>query len=132
MAVWAGGLTVNDFFTNQLKEGFQRHLPNSGDAYNLFDGPGGPKVNKSMPSAHTSNAFATASAFATVYQNMKWVPPVAYGLASLVGISRIYSNAHWASDVLVGAGVGYLSTKLSYWVYEKANRWNKKRTRKAP
>lgn len=117
--VWAGGLVINDFTTNQLKELFQRHRPSSGDRYNVFDGPRGPKINKSFPSAHTSNAFTTATAFATVYKNKKWVAPLAYSLASLVGISRIYNNAHWASDVMVGAGVGFLSTKLSYYFVEK-------------
>jgi len=29
-----------------------------------------------------------------------------YGGAALAGISRMYNNQHWASDVLVGAGIG--------------------------
>ena len=29
-----------------------------------------------------------------------------YGGATLVGASRIYNNAHWASDVALGAAIG--------------------------
>ena len=29
-----------------------------------------------------------------------------YGGATLVGMSRMYHNKHWASDVLVGAAIG--------------------------
>ena len=29
-----------------------------------------------------------------------------YGGAALAGVSRMYDNRHWATDVLVGAGIG--------------------------
>ena len=29
-----------------------------------------------------------------------------YGGATLVGLSRMYNNAHWASDVALGAAIG--------------------------
>jgi hypothetical protein len=32
----------------------------------------------------------------------------AYVLASLVGVSRLRSNAHWLSDVLAGAALGHI------------------------
>jgi membrane-associated phospholipid phosphatase len=34
------------------------------------------------------------------------VGPILYAGAALTGISRMYNNRHWASDVLVGAGIG--------------------------
>jgi len=120
--IWGGSLVINSIITDQLKKSFQRHRPNSGDPYNTFDWRGGPKVHNSLPSAHTSNAFTTATVFATVYKENKWVVPVAYGLATLVGISRIYDNAHWASDVLAGAGVGFLSAKLMTYTYKLAGK----------
>jgi len=33
---------------------------------------------------------------------------VFYGGATLMGLSRIYNNQHWASDVLGGAAIGTL------------------------
>jgi membrane-associated phospholipid phosphatase len=35
-----------------------------------------------------------------------YVGPVLYGGATLVGLSRMFHNVHWASDVALGAGVG--------------------------
>ena len=37
----------------------------------------------------------------------RWlIGPALYGGAALAGISRMYNNRHWASDVIVGAGIG--------------------------
>ncbi len=65
---------------------------------------------RSFPSGHTITAFAFAS---TVTRESKfWWPratwyvgTVFYGGASLVGLSRIYNNQHWASDVMAGAAI---------------------------
>jgi membrane-associated phospholipid phosphatase len=122
VTIWAGSLLINSVVTDQLKASFQRHRPGSGDPYNAFDWRKGPKLKKSFPSAHTSNAFTTATVFAIQYKTTKWVPPVAYTLASLVGLSRIYDNAHWASDVLAGAAVGFLSAKAMNSFYKLAKR----------
>ena len=32
-----------------------------------------------------------------------------YGGATLVGLSRMYNNAHWASDVALGTAIGTFS-----------------------
>ncbi|MDQ6871263.1 MAG: phosphatase PAP2 family protein [Gemmatimonadota bacterium] len=68
---------------------------------------------RSFPSGHTITAFAFAS---TVTRESKfWWPgatwyvgTVVYGGASLVGLSRMYNNQHWASDVMAGAAIGTL------------------------
>jgi membrane-associated phospholipid phosphatase len=121
--VWAGSLLVNSTTTQILKESFHRHRPRSGSPYNTFDWSHGIEENTSFVSGHTSNIFTTATVFATNYKNVKWVPPVTYGVATLVGLSRIYDNAHWASDVMAGAAVGFLSAKavnaLYNWVGKK-------------
>jgi membrane-associated phospholipid phosphatase len=67
--------------------------------------------HKSFPSGHSSAAFAAAASISTevgrLYpQSRIWVRPVAYGSAGLVGLSRIYNNKHWATDVLAGAAIG--------------------------
>lgn len=69
----------------------------------------GNKVYSSFPSGHTTVAFAAATVFAKEYNNTIIVPVIAYSAATLVGLSRITENAHWASDVFVGATVGFLA-----------------------
>jgi membrane-associated phospholipid phosphatase len=121
--VWAGSLLLNGTITQELKVSFHRYRPSSGSPYNTFGWRNGGVVNTSFVSAHTSNIFTTATVFATNYKDVKWVPPVAYGIATLVGLSRIYDNAHWASDVMAGAAIGFASAKavnaLYNWVGKK-------------
>ncbi|MDP3914870.1 MAG: phosphatase PAP2 family protein [Bacteroidota bacterium] len=73
------------------------------------DGPytfKGPFNGTSFPSGHTTASFAVASVIATQYRDIKWIPVAAYSVASLAGISRIYDNKHWLSDVVAGAVIG--------------------------
>jgi membrane-associated phospholipid phosphatase len=42
-----------------------------------------------------------------------------YAVATGTGILRMYNNKHWLGDVAAGAGIGILSTTLSYWLYDK-------------
>jgi membrane-associated phospholipid phosphatase len=68
---------------------------------------------RSFPSGHTINAFAFASTVSRETEmwspGSRWyVGAVMYGGATLVGLSRMYNNQHWASDVIGGAAVGTL------------------------
>jgi len=66
---------------------------------------------QSFPSGHSTAAFAAAAAVST--ETSSWWPrtrwifgPILYGGATLVGVSRMYDDKHWASDVIMGAAVG--------------------------
>lgn len=61
----------------------------------------------SFPSGHAIAAFSVATVIARRYGKHRWVPWVAYGLAGLVGFSRVTGQAHFPSDVFVGAALGY-------------------------
>ena len=61
----------------------------------------------SFPSGHTVAAFSVATVFAERYRSHRWVPWVAYGLASVVGLSRLNVQAHFPSDIFLGAALGY-------------------------
>jgi PAP2 superfamily len=80
--------------TPGLKQVFDRERPNAGD-------------DPAFPSGHSTQAFALATVIASHYEQ-RWVRWLAYGLAGGVGFSRVYHDAHWTSDVLAGAGVGWL------------------------
>lgn len=71
----------------------------------------------SFPSGETTLAFAAASA--TTAEISRWRPggaafvgPVSYALATGVALGRVYKNQHWASDAMLGAGIGTLSGLL--------------------
>ncbi len=60
-------------------------------------------AHESFPSGHTIVAFSVASVLAKRYPKYRWL---CYGLASGVGLARVWKSAHFPSDVLVGAGLG--------------------------
>ncbi len=74
-----------------------------------------------FPSGHTATAFSIATVFATQYSDTKAVPVLFYSAATLVGISRLTEHEHWASDVFVGALLGYLSGKQVVQHYNKTH-----------
>ncbi len=84
-------LIASRVLTPALKEITQRTRPNGGDY--------------SFPSNHTTEAFALAGVVASHYRQ-PWVRATAYGLATGVAFSRIYHDAHWASDTVAGAIIG--------------------------
>ena len=68
----------------------------------------------SFPSGHTSAAFAVATVLARgtaddAPRTHYIVSSFAYTAATLIGISRLYANKHWTSDVVVGAALGITS-----------------------
>jgi membrane-associated phospholipid phosphatase len=68
-------------------------------------------ARQSFPSGHATIAFSAAAAATVEIQRLwprwTWVAgPIFYGSASLVGLARMYQNQHWASDVVLGAGIG--------------------------
>ena len=80
--------------------------------FQLWRGFQGDKF-RSFPSGHTIAAFAFASTLTR--ETQFWAPHAAfyvgtvfYGGAGLIGLSRIYNNQHWASDVMAGAAIGTL------------------------
>jgi membrane-associated phospholipid phosphatase len=69
--------------------------------------------NGSLPSGHTIAAFSIATIVARRYGNHRWVPYVSYGMAALVGFSRLTLSAHFVSDVFVGAALGYSVSRFA-------------------
>ena len=74
----------------------------------------------SFPSGHTAQAFVAAEFMRQEYKHLSpWYGIAAYTVAAGTGFLRMYNNKHWFNDVIAGAGVGILSTRLSYWLYPK-------------
>lgn len=107
---------ISGFLTAGIKLLAKRHRPETGHSSLNWDGPQFNVKNLSFSSGHTSSAFSIATIIAHEYRDNAFVPPIAYGLATLTGLSRIYSNSHWSSDTFFGAALGYFVSKavLSY------------------
>lgn len=67
----------------------------------------------SFPSGHTIAAFSVATVIARRYGNHRWVPYAAYGMAALVGFSRLSLSSHFVSDVFMGAALGYSISRFT-------------------
>ena len=68
---------------------------------------------RSFPSLHTAAAFATATALVGEIRErrpgaVKVAAPLLYTAAMVPGLTRVYLDQHWASDVVAGAFVGAL------------------------
>lgn len=83
-------------------------IPPHGDFSDTFFKANSNPFSSSFPSGHTISAFAVATVIAGRYgKRHRWVPFVAYGAAGVIGFSRITLQAHFPSDVFLGAALGY-------------------------
>lgn len=71
------------------------------------------RSNGSFPSGHTIAAFAVATVVSRRYPHHRWLPYVAYGMASLVGFSRVSLSSHFLSDVFMGGALGYSISRFT-------------------
>ena len=97
-------IIASGIITPVLKFSVGRSRPNQteGDT-DVFRPFGG---GSSFPSGHTTQAFTVASTLAFTYDEHPLLGGVAFAIATGVGLSRINSNAHYASDVVAGAIIG--------------------------
>lgn len=95
-------LLLTDLITTRLKRSIDKTRPSGAN-------------NNAFPSAHTSYAFTSAT---VLYEEFKDTSPVlahsGYAFAVTTGYLRMAKDAHWFSDVLLGAGIGIAVTKLVY------------------
>jgi membrane-associated phospholipid phosphatase len=105
----AASLALAGLTVNVGKFAFGRPRPEQSldaDGYAPFSG------QVSLPSGHTAMAFALATSLADD-MHRPWATVGLYGMATVVGWSRVNDNRHWLSDVAAGALVGVASAKLA-------------------
>jgi len=75
----------------------------------------------SFPSNHATFAFISATFLHMEYKDQSiWYGIAGYSIATATGVLRMLNNEHWMSDILVGAGIGILTTQVSYLLYPVA------------
>jgi membrane-associated phospholipid phosphatase len=103
----ASSILVSTAITQGLKHGVDRERP---------DG----KSRNSFPSGHSASAFCFATVLHKEYgKKSVWYSVAAYGAATATASLRVMNNRHWFSDVCAGAGIGILSTEISYRLLDK-------------
>jgi len=103
------------------------------DQYNfLFWGGFTDFARRAYPSLHSAVGFATASALVQEIhfrhpQSNAWAAPILYSAALIPGVTRLYLDEHWASDVFSGAVLGaVIGTKVVNYAHtHKRNRLDK-------
>ena len=86
-------------------------------AYANIRRPSG-ESQSSFPSGHTAISFMAAEFLHQEYGQVSlWYSIAGYSMATATGFLRMYNDKHWFSDVMAGAGIGILSTKIAYWLY---------------
>ena len=106
----AAGTVIGSFLKSTT--GRARPRAASGDPYDFRFGKGYTAGEyRSFPSLHEIGSFSAAAALtAEVARHSpnagRIVGALAYGTAGAVGISRMYSAEHWASDVALGSAIG--------------------------
>ncbi|MCD8046590.1 MAG: phosphatase PAP2 family protein [Clostridiales bacterium] len=84
-------------------------------------------TDASFPSGHAAAGFAAATA---IYKSThKWVGVPCVVLAVLLSFSRLYVGAHYPSDVICGAIIGFLIGLIVFWLFGEKK--YKRRARRA-
>ena len=105
----AASLVAGNFLVQLLKKKINRERPYLAILnVNTFN-----KLWKdhSFPSGHTAAAFEVAVSMSFGYPNLYLL---FIGLATMVGVSRIYVGMHYPTDVLIGAALGSSMSILTH------------------
>ncbi len=106
--------------TGFVKIAAGRRRPNRGRGSHSYTPFQDFSFDRSFVSGHAARAFTVAAVFADSYPQP--IPFIAYSAASLIGLSRIYLDEHYSSDVFAGAALGYVIGKALSWRHMPKNK----------
>lgn len=98
-----------------ISQGISNILVFSLKALTKVPRPHNSNLLNSLPSGHSANAFVNATILYEEFKDYnKFLAYSGYAIATSVAILRVSNNEHWTPDVLIGAGLGILITRLVY------------------
>lgn len=113
-------LAATDATTAGLKVAFGRGRPGADRAdgapldADRFDPVSFDEDRRSLPSGHAARMFALASTLdRELGERAPWLPWVAYPVAGLTAAGRVIGREHWATDVVSGAALGMLTSRIA-------------------
>jgi membrane-associated phospholipid phosphatase len=114
-----GGAIASVAVSTSLKMATQRSRPFHERGHDFWNRSSF-SSDTSFPSGHTTLAFSLATVMSHQYaQDKPVLSAVFYTGATLTGLSRIYDDKHWVTDVFMGSVIGYTVTKSVLGYYEK-------------
>ncbi len=119
----AKAFIVSTVCAQAVKQLAHRHRPYQDEIpdHARWEGPFADIHYNSFSSGHSTAAFSLATVFALEYSKTVWVPVLAYSLASGTAVSRLYDNHHWASDVVIGSALGFVTGRFMWKQSRKGN-----------
>jgi membrane-associated phospholipid phosphatase len=90
-----------------MKLALNRARPLERDGKGRFQDSPGSRWDSGFPSGHALSTWAMASVIAHQYPHPRIVPVIAYGLASVVVVSRVGARRHFPGDVVAGSALGW-------------------------
>ena len=82
-----------------------------GDSF--FAGSHNPFHSGGFYSAHAMASMGVATVMAHRYRSHRWAPYLAYGLAGVIGFSRITRSNHFPADVFFGGAMGFVISRYA-------------------
>jgi len=113
---WTEALIFTDVISQAIRGPLGRARPRvaQDDPFQFHPFQGFTKFEyRAFPSLHAAVGFATAAALVGEIRERnqdaaRYAAPVLYTIAMIPGVTRMYLNQHWASDVVAGAFIGQL------------------------
>lgn len=116
----AASMAASGLIQTFSKDAVGRARPSKGEGSLLFS-PFGGKNYHSFPSGHTMLALSSSYILARQVKPLALKIPL-YSISAIVGWSRVYDNAHWTSDIILGSALGIATAEAVIQYYSRVKK----------
>jgi membrane-associated phospholipid phosphatase len=128
---WTESLIATQIVTSTLRVATSRARPRAypDNAWIFKPGRGISNFDhRAWPSLHAAVAFSTAATLSEEIRMRnprasRYATPLLYGAAAIPGLTRIYLDQHWASDVVAGTALGaWMGMRVTRYLHGRRTR----------